>query len=120
MTADCPTSKALLEQESKWTTVIAGKVRINGHHFMVMAQAVKISRVDPKEQAKFISSLEAQNPSLKSRVIVLHVAWCSPTFKRGKMHGPLLIEVRSHGEANILVQEGLLHEGGAQSLLALH
>jgi hypothetical protein len=35
---------------------------------MVVVHAVKISRVDTKEQAKSISSLEALNLVLKSRV----------------------------------------------------
>jgi hypothetical protein len=40
-----------------------------------MAHAVRTSRVDPAEQAKFISEFEAQNPGLKGKVKVLRVAW---------------------------------------------
>ncbi len=76
---------------------------------MVMAHAVKVSRVDQKEQAKSISNIESQNPSLMSRVRFLCVSWHVKPLKRGKTHGPLLLEVVTPMEANILVQEGLLH-----------
>jgi hypothetical protein len=78
---------------------------------MVMAHAVKVSRVDQNEQAKSITNCESQNPSLKSIVRILCVSWRLKTLKCGKTHGPLLLEVGTPGEANILVQEGLLHVG---------
>jgi hypothetical protein len=78
---------------------------------MVMVHALKFSRVDQKEQAKSISNLESQNLYLKSWVKILHVSWHLKTLKRGKMHGLLLLEVKTPGEAIILVQEGLLHDG---------
>jgi hypothetical protein len=111
VTADSPSTKALLEEDTAWTTVIAGRARVKGRRFLVMAHAVKVSRVDPNEQAKSISNLESQNPSLKSRVKILRVAWLSKTLKLRKTHGPLLLEVGTPGEANILVQEGMLHDG---------
>ncbi len=76
-----------------------------------MAHAVKVSRVDQKEQTNSISNIESQNPSLKSRVKILHVSWHLKTLKSGKTHGPLFIEEGTPGEAIILVQEGLLHDG---------
>ena len=111
VTADTPATKALLEKDTAWTTAIAGSERVQGHRFMVMAHAVKVSRVDQKEQAKSISNIESQNPSLMSRVKILCVSWRVKTLKRGKTHGPLLLEVGTPMEANILVQEGLLHDG---------
>jgi hypothetical protein len=78
---------------------------------MVMAHAVKLSRVDQNEQAKSISNIASQNPSLKSRVEILCVSWRVKMLKRGKSPGPLLLEVVTPMEANILVQEGLLHDG---------
>jgi hypothetical protein len=78
---------------------------------MVMAHSVQVSRVDPKEQAKSIPSLEAQNLRLKTRVKFLRVAWRSKTLKLRKTHGSLLIEEGSLEEANILVEEGLVHDG---------
>ncbi len=48
---DCSSTKALLEQEHELTTVIASRACIKGHHFMFMSHAVKVSRVDLKEQA---------------------------------------------------------------------
>ncbi len=47
---------------------LASSARAKGCYFMVVVHAVKISRVDTKEQAKSISSLEALNLVLKSRV----------------------------------------------------
>jgi hypothetical protein len=111
VTADSPSTKALLEEETGWTRVIAGRARVKVRRFMVMAHAVKVSKVDLKEQTKFISNLEAQNPSLKSRVKILRVAWRSKILKLRKTHGSLLIEVRTPREAIILVQEGLFHDG---------
>ncbi len=78
---------------------------------MVMAHAVKVSRVDQNEQSKSISNIVSQNRSLKSRVKILHLSWCLRTLKRGNMHWPLPLEVGTPMEANILVQEGLLHDG---------
>ncbi len=77
-----------------------------------MAHAVKVSREDQKEQAKSITNIESQNPYLKSRVKILCISWHLKTLKCGKVRGPLLLEVGNPGEANILVQEGLLHDGG--------
>jgi hypothetical protein len=111
VTADTPSTKALLEQDTAWTTVIAGKTRVQGHRFNVMAHAVKVSRVDQNEQTKSIYNIESQNPTLKSRVKILCISWRQKTLKRGKTHGPLLLEVGTPSEANILVQQGLLHDG---------
>jgi hypothetical protein len=44
--------------------VIAGQAHVKGHCFLVMAHPVKVSKIDPKEQAKSTSNLEAQNPLL--------------------------------------------------------
>jgi uncharacterized protein YaiI (UPF0178 family) len=66
VTADTPFTKALLEKVTAWTAAIAGSKLFQGHRFMVMAHAVKLSRVDQNEQAKSISDIASQNPSLKS------------------------------------------------------
>jgi hypothetical protein len=110
VTADTPSTKALLEKYMAWTTAIAGSESIEGHKFMVMAHYVKLSRVDQNEQAKSIPNIESQNPSLKSKVKILRVSWCVKTLKRGKMHRPLLLEVVTPMEAYTLVQEGQLHD----------
>ncbi len=68
---------------------------------MVMAHADKVSRVDPKEQAKSISNIESQNPSLKSRVKILRVFWRVKTLKRGKTDVPLPLEVGTPMDASI-------------------
>ncbi len=52
VTADTPSTKALLEKNPAWTTAIASSERVQGHRFMVIARAVKLSRVDQTEQAK--------------------------------------------------------------------
>jgi hypothetical protein len=93
VTADTPSTKALLENDTAWTTVIAGSKRVQGHIFVVMTHAVKVSRVDQNEQAKSMSNIASQNPTLKSRVKILRVSWRIKTLKRGKMHGSLLLEV---------------------------
>jgi hypothetical protein len=80
VTADTPSTKALLEQDTAWTTVIANKTRVQGHKFMVIAHAVKVSRVDQNEQAKSISNIESQNPTLKSRVKILRISWRQKTL----------------------------------------
>jgi hypothetical protein len=55
--------------------------------------------------------MKSQKPSLKSKVKILFVSWRLKMLKRARTHGPLLLEVGTPGEANILVQEGLLHDG---------
>ncbi len=57
MTADTTSTKALLEKDTAWTTAIAGGEHVQGHRFMVVAHAVKLSRVDQNEQAKSISNI---------------------------------------------------------------
>ncbi len=47
VTADSRPTKALLEQEREWTKVIAGKMHVESHRFMMLAHSVKVSRVDP-------------------------------------------------------------------------
>jgi hypothetical protein len=111
VTADTPTTKALLEKDTAWTTAIAGIEHVQCHRFMVMTHAVKLSRVNQNEQAKSISNIASQNRSLKSRVKILCVSWHVKMLKRDKMHRPLLLEVGTPMEANILVQVGLLHNG---------
>ncbi len=66
-----------------------------------MAHAVKISRVDQKEQAKSISNLESQKLSLRFRVNILCVSRHVKRLKRCKTHRPLLLVVGTPGEANI-------------------
>jgi uncharacterized protein YaiI (UPF0178 family) len=68
VTADTPSTKALLEKNTAWITAIGSSEHVQGHRFMVMALAVKLSRVDQNEQAKSISNIASQSPSLKSRV----------------------------------------------------
>ncbi len=46
MTADTASTKALLEQDRAWMTVIASSEHVQGHSFMIMAHAFKVSRVD--------------------------------------------------------------------------
>jgi hypothetical protein len=100
--------------------VFAGLARVKGKTFTVLAHAVRTCRVDPAEQAESISDLEAQNPSLKGKVKILHVAWRLRTLKERKLHGPLLLEVGTPSEANIFVQEGLLHDGELKDCELFH
>ncbi len=97
VTADSLLTKALLEQDTTWTTVIAGWARVKGCRLMVMALALNISRVDQFEQAKSITNIQSQNPSLTFRVKILCVSWHPITLKRGKTHGPLFLEVGTPG-----------------------
>jgi hypothetical protein len=120
VTADSHSTKNNLEEETGWTTVIAKCARVKGKMFTVMAHAVRTSRVDPAEQDKSLSDLEAQNPNWEGEVIILHVAWRMKTLKEGKSHGPLLLEVGTPSKANMLVQEGLLHDGELKDCKLFH
>jgi hypothetical protein len=66
MTAETAATKAFLEQDTTWTTVIAGSEGVQRHRFVVMAHSVKLSRVDQNEQAMSVTNIESQNPSLHS------------------------------------------------------
>ncbi len=78
---------------------------------MIMAHAVKFSRMDQKEQAKSISINESENPTPMSRVKIIRVSWRLKMLKHGKTHGLLLLEMGNPGVANILVHKGMLHDG---------
>jgi hypothetical protein len=78
---------------------------------MVMVHAITVSRIEYNERAKSISHIMSQNPSLHTSIKILHVSWHLKSLKHGKTHGPLLLEVTTPEEANILMQEGLLHDG---------
>jgi hypothetical protein len=54
---------------------------------MAMALSVTLSRVDKKEQAKSISNIESQNPSLQARVKILCVSWRIKMLKRARRMG---------------------------------
>ncbi len=64
-----------------------------------------------KNKLSPFQTLSPRTLPLISRVGILCVSWRVKTLKRGKTHGPLLLEVWNPMEANILVQEGLLHDG---------
>jgi hypothetical protein len=46
VTADSPSTKQHLEEETWWTTVIARGIRVLGKQFTVIAHAVRGSRID--------------------------------------------------------------------------
>ncbi len=75
-----------------------------------MAHTVKVSKVDQHEQAESFSNVESKNPSLKTSVKSLCVFWHVQIQKHGQIHESLLLGVGTPIEANILVQERLLHD----------
>jgi hypothetical protein len=74
-----------------------------------MAHAVRANCVQTSNQEKALVELQSQNLQLKNKVRFLKLAWRKKTLTNGKLHGALLIEVGTSGEANTLVQECLLH-----------
>jgi hypothetical protein len=120
VTVDSHSTKNSLEEETGWTTVIAKHARVKVKTFAVMAHAARTSRVDPAEQAKSLSDLEAQNPSWEGKVKILRIAWCMKTLKERKTHGHLLLKVGTPSKANMLVQEGLLYNGELKDCELFH
>jgi hypothetical protein len=74
-----------------------------------MVHSVRTNRVKTADQEKAIAELQAQNPQLKNKVKFLKLTWKTKTLKSGKPYGPLLTDVETPDEANIMVEEGLLH-----------
>ncbi len=110
VSTDSYETKTLLEQEDGETQVIAGRTKVQGRQFAVMAQSVKINRIDTKNQEKALAELQAQNPQLKGKAKFLRVAWMKSTLKDGKLYGRLLIDVETPEDAHSLVSEGLVHD----------
>jgi hypothetical protein len=71
VTANTPSTKALLEQYKTWTTCIASSTRVQGHRSMIIAYTVRVSTIDRSEQAKYIFNNSSQYSFLKSRVIIV-------------------------------------------------
>jgi glutathione S-transferase len=109
VTADSQETKNLIDQEEGWTKVIAGKTKVKGQRFTVMAHSVRTNRIETENQEKAIAELQAQNPQLKNKVKFIKVTWMKKTLKKGRLHGQLLIDVGTPEEADTLVHEGLLH-----------
>jgi hypothetical protein len=63
------------------TTVIPGKAQFEGYHFWVMVHAFIVNGDNPKELAKSISSIKAQNTFLMAKVKVLCVVQRYKTLK---------------------------------------
>ncbi len=76
-----------------------------------MVYAVKVSRVDQKEQAKSISYLESQTLLSRPQSKIFVFPGTFRTLKCDQMHGLLLLEVSTPGDAIKLVQEALLDDG---------
>ncbi len=76
---------------------------------MVMVNSVRAIRVKRAIQGKAIAELQAQHPQLKNRVNFLKWTWNTKTLNSGKPYGLLLINVGMPDEANLMVEEGLLH-----------
>ncbi len=72
VTADTPSTKAHLEKDTAWMTVISGSQRVQGHKFMVMAHAIKLSRVDQMNKLSLFQTLSPRtlprSPESKSFV----------------------------------------------------
>jgi hypothetical protein len=64
-----------LEQEERWTEMIARQTNVRGRQFTAMAHSVRKNRIDTKNQQKAPAELQAQNPQLNGRVKFLRVAW---------------------------------------------
>ncbi len=103
-------TRKLMEEEEGWTKVIAGKTKVKGRRFTVMAHSVRADRIEVANQEKALTELQAQNPELKGKVKFLKVAWQKRTLKDGKLKGPLLVEVETPEEAYTFVTEGLVHD----------
>ncbi len=82
----------------------AERTRVKEKTITLMAHVVRTSRVDPAEQAKSNSDLEANNPGLKGKVEIMRVALRLKTLQEYKSYGPLFLEIGTPSEAYILVQ----------------
>jgi hypothetical protein len=118
--ADSHETSKLMEEEEGWTKVIAGRTKVKGRRFTVMADVVRTNRIEVANEEKVLAELQAQNPLLKGKVKFLRVARQKRTLKDGKLHGPLLINVGTPEEANTLVTEGLVHNPDLKNCKLFH
>ncbi len=91
-------------------TVTSGRTQVLGIKWLFIDYAVNVIEVDHKERAKFISHMQTQNLSIKSKVKHVFFSWLLMKLKRGKMLVSLFLEVETPGRRNNLVQESLLHD----------
>ncbi len=78
--------------------------------FMVMVQSVRRKRVKTANQEKAIAELHAQNPQLKNKFKILKLTWNTKILKSVKPYRLLLIDVETRDEANLTIEEDLLHD----------
>ncbi len=86
-----------------WTKVIAGRSKVKGRKLKVIVHSVRTNKVETANQEKAIAELQAQNSQLKDKVKFLKLSWKTKILKSGKLYGPLLIDMGTPDEANILV-----------------
>ncbi len=93
---------------------------MKGIRFTVMAHAVRTNRIEVTSQEKALAEQQAQNPQLKGKVKFLRAAWQKRTLKEGKRHRPLLIDLGTPEEVNILVTKGLQHDHDLNNCKLFH
>jgi hypothetical protein len=98
-------TKALVEQEEKWTKVAAEWTKVQGRQFTVIARSLRTNRVDTENKQRAPAELQAQNPQLKGKVKFLRVVWKKKTLKDSKLSRPFLIKVIASEDANMLISE---------------
>ncbi len=71
--ADSHKTSKFMEEEG-WTKVIAGRTKVKGRRFTVMAHAVRTNRIEVANQEKALAELQAQNSPLKGKGKYMRVA----------------------------------------------
>ncbi len=110
ITADSHKTKNVIEQDERWMKVIEEKTQTKGQQFTIKVHAMRTSEIETANQEKALAELQAQDPELRDKVKLLKLTWQQKVQRAGKLHGPLLVDVRTRKKAKTLVQEGLLHE----------
>jgi hypothetical protein len=82
--------------------------RVKVREFTVMAHGIPVAAIDTQNQAGAIEELYRQNLKLRGEVDIVHLGWAKKTITQGKKAAPLHIGIAEPGQANRLIEQGLL------------
>jgi hypothetical protein len=108
VTAKSKEARVQLQQSEEWTKGAGEGAEARRKRFTVIAHGIKRAQLDPKDQAKAIWEILAQNPRWKGRVTILSIAWATKERLGGPPTAPLIINVAESDQGDFIIDEGLI------------
>jgi hypothetical protein len=82
--------------------------QVKVREFTVLTHGIQVAARDTQNQAGAIDELYRQNPRLRGVVEIVCLGWAKKTIAQGKRAAPLHIGIAEPGQANTLIEQGLL------------